>query len=51
MTQHTEQVIEILETLKDADEAKRLKSDIPVISNKINWDYLIEAVKERSEAL
>ena len=51
MTQHEREVIKLLETLKQADEEKRAKSDLPGIGYKINWDYLIEAVKERSEVL
>lgn len=45
----SKELIELLKILQEADEKKRSKSDIPVVSERINWDYLIDAVIELYE--
>lgn len=41
-----QEVIRVLTLLKSADEQKRSRSDIQVVSVGINWSYLIDAVRE-----
>lgn len=41
-----QEAIRVLTLLKSADEQKRSRSDIPVVSVRINWSYLIDAVRE-----
>ena len=41
-----ESILILLRTLKLADDEKRAKSDLPIVSNRVNWSYLIDAVEE-----
>ena len=45
----SKELIELLKMLQEASEKKRSKSDIPVVSERINWGYLIDAVIELYE--